>query len=230
MKIKNPKKIAAALLIIYIISSLALILNDLSMKHVVSQKDITGYSAAGTIRVKLAIPCTIEVKEGYNLISICKELRNNSILSALEPISGKYGFVLKWSSLNQEFVMFSPDSANNSFDVFETNESYFLFMKENGTLSMFGLDAGNLTVELAQEFNSVGYPYLFSADVKKYVSPFEEDVLVILTWNNSAQEFIALSPKSADPAFKTINKGEGQFIFLNVPNATLRYNTTELKS
>jgi hypothetical protein len=229
-EIKEPRTFFAFLLLIHITVTMLSTLNNMPPQAKITPLHITGLTSTGTVSVSIIPRQSLELKQGYNLISFFRNIENRNVSDALSSIGGKYYFVLRWNRTGQRFDSFSPDATNNEFDVLELNESYFISMKEDATLLLTGNEINDTNVSLMDEFNSPSYPYNFTAEVSKYVAPINESVLFVLKWNVTSQEFILYSPESLINDFETIQKGEGQFIYLTQENVTLRYNKTLLQS
>ncbi|HME86924.1 MAG TPA: hypothetical protein VKE88_00765 [Candidatus Nanoarchaeia archaeon] len=191
-------------------------------------ESITGLNT-GEVRVSILPRCNIPVQAGFNLISVCANLSNTSILNALNSVEGKYSFVLQLNETSQAFDVFDPGAATNPFDTFDINKSYFVFMTEAATLSFFGVPIGNISVPLHEEFTAPSYPYTFTTNITRYLDPIAENVSFLLKWNTSSQDFIVFSPEAAEHDFENISKGEGQFMYLITPNGVLHYNTSQLQ-
>lgn len=224
---KQPKTIFALFFLVYIIFSSILIIDNLS-KSYSRTNEITGKTSSGTVRINIIKACNINLVSGFNFISICANITNSSITSVLEPISGQFDFVLRWNRTSQQFDVFSPNAASNSFTRFEFNESYFIFMKTSSALNIGGSEFGDINISLINQFNAPAYPYIFSTNVTKYIQPIEDNVSFMLKWDPVSQSFTVFSPKASHQDFTIINKGEGQFIYLTNP-AELKYNKTLLR-
>ncbi len=224
----EPKKTVAIALLVYIAISAVFIIDNFSKVNNIP-KDITGLSSNGYVSIMINPRCSVNLVDGYNLISLCANLTNNSVSNVLQTINGQYDFVLKWNASNQQFVTYSPDAATNDFNTMIENESYFVFMNSNSTLRMNGAVVDDINISNIQEFNGIGYPYQFSANVSRYMLPLNSSLSFALKWNTSAQEFITFSVEAADNQFDILNQGEGQLIYAVSP-VVLRYNKTLIQS
>lgn len=224
--IKQPRKVIASILLVYIFVMSWSIIRDTEQNNLES---ITGLNT-GEVRVAIFPKCNIPVTVGFNLISVCANLSSASISTALTSIAGKYSFVLELNETSQEFDVFDPNAETNPFDTFNVNKSYFIFITEATTISLYGEEIGDISTPLHEEFSAPSYPYTFTTNISKYLSAIEENVSFALKWNTITQEFIVFSPEGAENDFENISKGEGQFIYLIAPDGILHYNKTELQS
>ncbi len=229
MRIKEPKKIIALFFIVYIVFATTTVVKDIMERTSEPQKEITGLASNGVVSINLIQVCNIQLQEGYNFISLCANTSNMSILKILEPLQGQYEFVLRWNAASQDFDAFSPQAASNSFTEFESNQSYFIYMDQSDTLDVSGTEFGDMNISLIQQFNSPSYPYQFTANVSKYITPIQNYVSFVLAWNVSGQNFITYSPQAAQQEFDTIDKGEGQMIYITSPSAVLSYQKSALQ-
>ena len=224
MKFKQPRRLVASFFLIYISFALITI-----AQHTADPKleKVTGLSSTGTVSINLMPKCNIPLRDGYNLISLCANITNSSVLKVLEQINGKYDFVLRLNTTSQIFDVFSPSATTNPFTDFQENESYFIFMNQNATLGIVGTEFGDMNISLSQEFNAPSYPYQFAANVSKYLLP-TENALFALFWNETTQTFKIFSPESASQEIEIVRRGNGQFIYFTAASGTLRYNKSAL--
>ncbi|MBN2421056.1 hypothetical protein JXB27_02140 [Candidatus Woesearchaeota archaeon] len=229
MKIKNPKKIIASILLVYILLLVYFTASEILEKPKIA-KQITG-SSVGIVGINLVSQCSMNLVPGFNLISICANATNLSVAKILEDLEGKYEFVLRWNTSTQEFDTYSPEAEfeTNGFGSFELNESYLIYMKEAKILTILGEELEDLNISLIEEYNAPSYPYTFTGNVTRYLADIISDVAFLSRWNASRQEFDTYSPEAAENPFYTIPKGEGQFIYMIYP-AVLSYNKTDLRS
>jgi hypothetical protein len=102
-------------------------------------------------------------------------------------------------------------------------------MNEPSIISIIGTPIGDLNVSVSPEFNALTYPYTFTTNITKYITPIRENVSFVLKWNTSGQEFIVFSPEAQHTDVNNISKGEGQFVFYTSSDGVLRYNKSELQ-
>ena len=227
MKFKQPRRLVASFFLIYISFALITIAQHTPDSNL---EKVTGLSSTGTVSINLMPRCNIPLRDGYNLISLCANVTNSSILKVLESVAGKYDFVLRLNTSSQIFDVFSPSASTNSFVDFKENESYFIFMNQNATLGIVGTEFGDMNISLSQEFNAPSYPYQFSTNISNYLLPISENAPFALFWNETTQTFKIFSPESASQEIEVVGRGNGQFIYLISTSETLRYNRSALNS
>ncbi len=193
---------------------------------------ITG-SATGSSSISFRIlsECNIPLKEGWNLISVCSNLSNKSVKSALKDIENDYRYVLRWNRSAQEFDIYSPLAAENDFNVLEEDKSYFVYLEiANSTINAEGKPFGDLEIPLVFGWNTPVYPYTFQAEVIRYLESINDSYRYVMVWNSSSQEFLIFSPLAVENDFSNISEGEGQFVYIsNTSGAILKYNKSRLQ-
>ena len=194
-----------------------------------SMDSITG-KAYGTVEFTALTeepPCSIELKPGWNYISLCANPDNYNISSIFSSVEFRY--VMEWNESTQEFMIYSPRAEVNPFDALNKNKSYFVYVDIIDNLIVSGNDSEDENRSLVEGWNPPSYPYRFTANLTKYLDTINDSYRYIMKWDNILQGFMIYSPRAAVNPFETISKGEGQFIYA-VENATLKYNKTYLES
>ena len=215
---------------IYILLNIILIIHNINLNVDSNLRRITGLGSAGNVGVAIYPACLLQLEEEYNFVSLCKNTTSKLVGDVLLPIEGKYEFVLRWNPTTQAFETYSPEAATNEFYEMNFNESYFIYMKSNETLTLNGTNLGDVNIVEDDEYNAPGYPYAFSANISKYLGEITENISFALRWNMETQEFITYSPEAEQSDFSRIQMGEGQYIYFLVPGQTIRYNKTALQS
>ena len=186
---------------------------------------VTGQQTAqGTVGLVILGVCTGPIVEGWNLISLCANVTDNSIDSILAGID--FRFVMQWNKTGQDFLIYSPLAATNPFTTMEINRSYFVFLNDaTGIIEPSGSFLPDLDIALVEGWDTPAYPYEFTANFTDY---FDDTVHKFqMKWNSTDQEFVIWSPRSADPPSSLMFLGDGQFILSSQAN-TLSYNRTNL--
>jgi len=190
---------------------------------------ITG-KAYGTVEFTVLTEeplCLIELKPGWNYISLCANPENYSINNIFNDVDFRY--VMEWNESSQEFMIYSPRASVNPFEDLNKNKSYFVYAEFDDNLAILGDDSDDENRSLTEGWNPPSYPYRFTANITKYLETVNESYRYVMKWDNVLQGFMIYSPRAAVNPFETISKGEGQFIYA-VENATLKYNKTYLES
>jgi len=194
-------------------------------------KKITG-SATGVAHVSFRIlsACDIVMQEGWNLISICQNMTNKTVISAFKDIEGDYRYVMESNESRQAFDIYSPLSVSNPFDYLAENKSYFIYLIPlNGTINPGGRDFGDMDIPMILGWNTPAYPYEFETDILKYLDSINNSYRYVMVWNASSQKFLIFSPLAVQNEFSNITGGEGQFVYVsNASGAILKYNKSAL--
>jgi hypothetical protein len=171
----------------------------------------------GTLSIGVFSPCTITLQPGWNLISICSNASNTSLLAVLNPISSQYSLVKEWNYTTQAFMTYHPSSPSPPFTHFDLNKSYFILY--NGStataFSVSGSEFPSINITLLPNWTTPTYPYIFVADMFKYLATITGDYSLVKKWNSTTQGFVTYSPMMVTPPFQNISVGEGQFILVN---------------
>ena len=195
-------------------------------------KEITG-SATGNAPVSFRIIslCNIYLKEGWNLISICANMTNRSVESALKDIDGYYRYVMEWNESSQSFQIYSPLATQNPFEELSENMSYFIYLtKTQDEINAVGSLFGDKEIPLKFGWNSPIYPYEFETPILDYLESINNSYRYVMIWNSSSQEFMIFSPLATINSFTNITAGQGQFIYVsNASGATIKYDRSALE-
>lgn len=168
----------------------------------------------GHVGFFIPAPCSIQLKEGWNFISLCAYKNNQSFENVLGSHINNTRYILEWDKTNQNFKVWSPRSNNNPITRFNTNLSYFLYYVNNSTLSVSGTLYDDLNVSLNEGWNTPIYPYASSTNITKLISSINDSFRYLMKWNHSNQQFLIYSSRSTNNPFEKIGKGEGQFIYV----------------
>jgi len=220
------KRLALSILVIIIALALVLVPKE-------QYKGLTGKASQGTASVSFRIlgPCgNIFMEDGWNLISICSNMTNKTIIPALSEIDGQYRYVMEWNGSSQEFLIYSPLAAINPFNEFNENKSYFIYLiPGSAEINPSGNVFDEMQIFLLFGWNAPTYPYEQQADISGYLSTIPGQYRYVMKWNATEQRFLIYSPLAAVPEFINISQGEGQFIYIeNASGATLKYNRSIL--
>ncbi len=153
---------------------------------------------------------TIDLKQGWNFISFYVILDNYSVSSVLQPIDGYYDYIQEWNGDTQDFKIWSR-LGQKDFTSFNQNKSYFIYLKQDTSVTLDGDYFGNWTIGLIPGWETPDYVYEFNSSVtgnEFYNATFS----YIQKWDNVAQEFLAYSPLAATNPFDKILPSEGYLI------------------
>ncbi len=215
----NIKKVILIFVIIFLISSLI---------QTYTVINLTGQATQGTISLTILPQCNFNLKQGWNLISLCANATNTSISHLFQEIDNEYSYIMEWNTTSQKFEIYSPKSNTPPFTQINLNRSYFIYYQNpSKTLGFTGPEFNDLNLSLLAQWNTPAFPYLFDTNVSKYLLNLPYQFL--MKWNTSNQKFLVYSAKSTQHPFSKIFHGEGQFLYMINP-AYLYYNKTYLKN
>jgi hypothetical protein len=187
----------------------------------------TGYqssAATGTVMFTILGTCTGPLVSGWNLISLCANVTDAAIPSALGGID--YRYVMRWNETAQDFDIFSPNAASNPFTDFEANRSYFVYVNSaTANLIPNGAFNDDMNITLTPGWSTPSWPYESATNFTRYFNGSFHRYQ--MKWNTTTQEFVIWSPHMADPPSSLMLVGDGQFIYSENANE-LRYNKTNL--
>ncbi|MGB9577192.1 MAG: hypothetical protein ACP5O3_01965 [Candidatus Micrarchaeia archaeon] len=174
--------------------------------------------------------CSIQLVYGWNLISLCNQLTNNSIANVLAPLAGEYLYVMRWNNSTNEFELYSPQSPSNPFDKFEEQYSYFIYSLNTSTteFDITGTKNPDMNISLLQYWNTPAWPYEFNASITNETQSIAGDWQYVMKWNTSTKEFDIYSAEAVQNPFTQIFAGEGQFLYYKLASGTLSFNRSAL--
>jgi len=201
----------------------------------VTTKGLTSITASvvtGQVFLDILGRCSKTFEQGWNFVSFCKNLSDARVGEVFSQINNSIKYVLEWDESLQEFKAFSFNQMNPSFTTFNQSKSYFI-LYNNATSRQLDMEGSNININITQRlrqgWNSVNYPYIQMATVRKYLSSLGSNFSFMMKWNQSSQSFIIFSPSAAEPQLTTIDTAEGQFILVTAANGSvLTYNVTDL--
>ncbi len=206
------------------------ILNFMSFSPIITGYTTqTGGSASLTV-MKTRPPCSFDLYNEWNLISICAIPITADIPSMTSDFSGKYDYILQWDSTSQAYAVYSVYAMFEPFTNFDINQSYFIHMTDFAQWDINGTLRGDLNLPLINQQNTPAYPYELTGNVSKYLVTIDGQYEYMMKWDVSTQAYSLWSVYAIDKPFDQIFKGEGQFIYVNDTNATLIYNKTYVTS
>ncbi|MEK6952161.1 MAG: hypothetical protein AABX29_04030 [Nanoarchaeota archaeon] len=165
--------------------------------------------------------CFISLKEGWNFISFCANATNKEINSILSGIGNNYKYIMLWNETNQKFDIYSILSNEKPFNDFDFSKGYFIYLtKDNISLIIGGESYNSYQKNLIFGWNAPGYVYTDSMNINDLTRFIQDDFRYIMKWNNIDQKFDIYSPLASSNPFTSINKGEGQFIYIKNNDGT----------
>lgn len=160
---------------------------------------------------------TKDLVAGWNLVSLPLTSADNSTSAVLGSITGNYDAVVRYDAATHSFVALS------SSDTTENGVGYFIHMTAADTWSYDGTAYTDMTAQLEQGLNMVGWTNT-SADLPGALDSIAGNYRYAARWNATAQSyevFVAGAP-SVFNDFDTMERGEGYFIAATT-SCTLTY-------
>ncbi|MBI2499737.1 hypothetical protein HYV88_05835 [Candidatus Woesearchaeota archaeon] len=175
----------------------------------------TGYDTGIVLSKVVDTDCVLNLKEGWNFISFCANVTNKEIISVLSGIGSNYKYIMQWNETNQKFDIYSILSNEKPFNDFDFSKGYFIYLtKDNLNLIIVGESYNLYQKNLIFGWNTPGYVYTTSMSIDDLTRFIQNDFRYIMKWNNIDQKFDIYSPLASRNPFTSINKGEGQFIYI----------------
>jgi len=159
----------------------------------------------------------ITLNDDWNLISVPLVLDNNSILSTLSSIDGKYESIFAYNSSSDGWVSYNIERPEflNTLTTIIPEKGYWIKMVENANLFINGTLPSSIIYNIKQGWNLIGYPYLTEQPVTIVFSDVNETYTSIFTFINS--NWSSYSPEK--PAFlntlQTMQPGYGYWVKAN---------------
>ena len=174
----------------------------------------TDYTFSFTIQTYYTF--TLELKQGWNLISLPLQPADTAIATVLSGISGKYGIVWEfvppsvWKSYDPQ------DPQYSEFQSLVSGKGYWIKMKDDASLSITG-SLPSKTINLQQGWNLIGYNSTIESAVATVLSGISGKYGIV--W-----EFVPPSVwKSYDPQdpeyseLQSLKPGKGYWIKTTQP-------------
>ena len=150
---------------------------------------------------------TKDLVASWNLVSLPLTSADNSISAVLGSITGNYDAVVRYDAATHSFVALSET------DAMENGVGYFIHMTAADTWSYDGTAYTDMTAQLEQGLNMVGWTNT-SADLPGALNSIAGNYRYVARWNATAQSYEVFVP-GAPPEFNdfdTMERGEGCFI------------------
>jgi hypothetical protein len=157
----------------------------------------------------------IDLRQGWNLFSICLQVEDNSLSAVLDQVDGLYESVWTLGSWKQYF----PDDPNfpGGLDVIMPEEGYWIDMEADHTLTITGIRLANTTIWLEQGWNLVGYKHPKVKNVEDAQLFTPGDNTAIYTYEEGVwKKYHAGDPSSLND-LDQFKPGNGYYIYVTTP-------------
>jgi len=146
---------------------------------------------------------SINLLEGWNLISVPLKLNNNSLGYALSSIEGNYGTVFSYGSWEQ----LDSDSI--------VNETIGLWVKMlvEDNLTINGVLPVNPLFNLKQGYNLIGYPSLEEKNISHVFADVSDNLINVWMYENYTWK--SFDPKKTLNTIETVKPGFGYWVKVN---------------
>ncbi|MBI2133295.1 S8 family serine peptidase [Candidatus Woesearchaeota archaeon] len=153
---------------------------------------------ANTMNLNEEVSYTIQLYQGWNLISFPVMPHKNDIKSVMQPISGKYtrmfnydGLSNTWKSHFAEEKLFNPEETLNTI---EPGKGYWIDVIEDTTLTIAGTRVPSLTTQLKKDWNMIGYPYEIQSSPETALSNLGSRYYALFSYNAIDKRWERYSP------------------------------------
>lgn len=174
------------------------------------------------INVSGARKFTLDLDEGWNLISIPLIPKDQSTESILEEIKDDYEKIYYYDSETQIWEVFNPIketlSQPNNLLQLNIGKAYWISMKKTRSLDILGYEIANYSMSLNEGWNFIGSPYIFPIEVINATSSIVDNYYRIYSYDTKAERWIFYSPYStSDVTISEIKPGIGYLIDVKTP-------------
>jgi hypothetical protein len=157
----------------------------------------------------------IDLRQGWNLFSICLQVEDNSLSAVLDQVDGLYESVWTLGSWKQYF----PDDPGfpGGLNVIIHGKGYWIDMKAGDTLTITGERLDSTTISLEQGWNLVGYnhPKVKNVEDAQLFTP--GDNTAIYTYEAGVwKKYHAGDPSSLND-LDQFKPGNGYYIYVTTP-------------
>lgn len=151
-----------------------------------SQEITTGVSDKPSIILNL--------KPGWNLISICLKLSDYEIIPVILPIINLCRSIYTYDASTQKWLSYIPGHLNNSLTSFDPKKSYWIDMSGGANLIIKGTELENTDVSLHQGWNMAGYCSTRTQPVQNAMDSIAGKNFSIWTYDTLSEEWLKYSP------------------------------------
>ncbi|MBU0628382.1 MAG: hypothetical protein KKC75_04275 [Nanoarchaeota archaeon] len=165
------------------------------------------HAPAGLIIGHSLINFTIDLFEGWNLISIPLRLENETLPAPFESIEGRYTEILAYPG--QMWGSYKPSRQVNSLEKINETMGFWINMLSNHTFIISGIESDRDLV-LSSSLNLVGYPMLNSSAINATFS--NHNISSVLMYNNSMWYSYAPDKPDSLNTLRAMEPGYGYWV------------------
>jgi len=156
----------------------------------------------------------IELKEGWNLVSLNKQPENTDITAVLASISGKYNSV--WLFDDGTWKIYNPDKPKfNTLSTMEVGYGYWIDMKEAATLVVSTIEYNISSIELVKGWNMVSYHGDSALPVADAIASIQGVCISVWEYDKTWKVYDPSNPQFSN--LKFMRPGYGYWINVSQP-------------
>ncbi|MEA2035894.1 MAG: hypothetical protein U9O94_00190, partial [Nanoarchaeota archaeon] len=135
----------------------------------------------------------INLKQGWNLISLPLIPSDQSTSTVLSSIEGNYKKIYYYDSTTKNWEVYNPhrtifDQPNNLLQL-NVGRSYWIDISTPTTLTITGYPLTEFSLDLATDWNFIGYPYLRGRNITLALSSIKSQFLRIYSYDSEQQNW-----------------------------------------
>ena len=142
-------------------------------------------SASGTL-VITGLSHSIDLLEGWNLVSFNLRPADPDIKAVLESVAGKYSLVYGWnaSSDSSNWLRFDPALGfGNTLTELHESMGFWIYMEVSATLTVLGTRPTITEISLYEGWNLIGWPSDASADLPAALSEIASNYDLVMAYH-----------------------------------------------
>jgi hypothetical protein len=176
-------------------------------------RGIEHYMDSQGVPITVAVSSTVQLVQGWNLISLPVAAFDTSISSVLSPIDGSYVSAWTYDSVASRWLRHHIEGPGFLTDLssIQAGVGYWILMSSPGTLSVYG-DIPEVGIRLQKGWNLVGCNSLTCLDVADAMSSLNGEFSV-WTFDPETVEWLNYSPQDSFNDLNTIEPGRGYWIY-----------------
>ena len=175
---------------------------------------INHYTDSPGIPVTIAISASIELAEGWNLVSAPVEAFDTSMDSVLSSISGNYTAVWSYDAVTPKWLRYDMEGPDflNDLDTMQRGVGYWILMSSPGTLNINGT-MPETGIELQTGWNLVGCNSLTALDDMESAMSSINGEFSVWTLDQESGEWLNYDPQDSFNDLNSIEPGKGYWIY-----------------
>jgi hypothetical protein len=175
--------------------------------------EIDHYRDSEGIPITIAVSSSVQLVEGWNLISVPVESFDSSINSVLSSIGGDYTAVWTYDAVTSRWLrcdLEGPDFLND-LESIQTGFGYWILMSRPGTLNIHGALSGT-TMPLQEGWNLIGCNSLTPLSITDAISSMDSEASV-WTYDPGTDGWLGYEPGENSNDLDSLEPGRGYWIY-----------------